>query len=151
MEMMKPKRDVKVYRLGEERVLPLGPLNFHIKHLYLIIEGKHDWGPSIDVHAEVDGKDTEVVSFDCLANGPHYHAPGSARPTPLDPKGVGDGFDWSMGMIRDHMPEMLSMAGYMSLAKTIDREMFASRWREVRQAILESAPPAYAVPANAHA
>lgn len=151
MDAMKSRRDVKVYKLGQERVLPIGPLTFHVKHRYVIIDGVEDWGASIDVMADIGGKETEVLSFDCFKNGPHYHAPGSSKPISLDPKSVGDGLEWTMGIFHEHLPEMLSMAGYMDFAKTIDRELFAKRWVEVKQAVLETAPAAYVVPVNAQA
>ena len=32
-----------------------------------------DAGLCIQVYAEVDGRDTELLRFDCFANAPHYH------------------------------------------------------------------------------
>ncbi len=150
MDAMKASRNVKVHKLGGTS-LSLGGLTFDIKHRIVIINGEEDHGASIDVLAPIEGKETEVLSFDCFKKGPHYHAPGSAKPVSLDPKSVGDGLDWTMGIFREHLPEMLSVAGYMDFAKTIDRELFATRWAAIKQAVLETAPAAYVVPVNAKA
>lgn len=145
---MTPGRMVKVYRLGEASV-PLGGLRFAINHRIVVINGEEDHGASIDVYAPIEGKETELIKFDCFVKSPHYHAPAKAKPHDIDTKSVGDGVDWVLGIIRSNMPEMLSLAGYMDLAKTLDRDVFAKHWTDVKNAVQTSKPASYDIPVNA--
>ena len=143
----KTGRTIKLYKLGSASV-SIGALKFQILHRIVIVDDEEDHGASIDVHGPVDGKETELIKFDCFEKGPHYHAPASSKPVDLDPAKFGDGRDWVFGVIRDSLPEMLASAGYADLSRTIDRELLARHWTEVRDAVLETTPASYDVPAD---
>ena len=58
----------------------------------------------------------------------------------LDPKEIGDAMDWSMRQIGEHLPEMIQTAGFIDLAKTVDRDALRGQAPDrVREAIAATA------------
>ena len=127
------------YKDTERQTVEIGGLRFEIMHRSL----QDDGGPTIEVYGDVDGESTQVLRFDCFRKAPHYHMPPSSPEVlKLDPATVGDGLDWSLAQIREHVPEMLATAGFTELSRAVDREALASDWTRVRDAVAATAPVA---------
>ena len=123
----------------EKETVEMGGLRFVVMNRNL----GEDGGPTIEVYGDVDGKSTQVLRFDCFRKAPHYHAPpGERSQLELDPAEVGDGLEWSLAQIRDHLPEMLTMAGFMKLSGDVDRQAFADGWTRVKDAVAATSPAA---------
>jgi hypothetical protein len=135
-------RTIQIYLLGSAEV-SVGPLRFDVRHRIVLVDGEEDHGASIDVYGPVDGKETELIKFDCFEKGPHYHAPADARPIDLDRSQQGNGLDWALATIREGLPELLAASGHAELARSLDRALLAARWTEVRDAVLATAPASY--------
>ena len=77
-----------------------------------------DHGPTLHVCGASDG--LEHLRFDCFENEPHYHyvrnADGGNLICRIDEHAEGDPIDWTIGRLRDRLPEMLEFAGVPELA-----------------------------------
>ena len=124
---------------SKKQTVEIGGLRFEVMHRSL----QDDGGPTIEVYGDIDGESTQVLRFDCFRKAPHYHMPPSSPEIlKLDPATVGDGLDWSMAQIREHIPEMLATAGFTELSRDVDREALAADWTRVRDAVAATAPVA---------
>jgi hypothetical protein len=72
----------------------------------------------IQVYGDVDGKDTEILRFDCFDQAPHYHyGPENHNiRLPMDKTTAGNPVGWTLGQIRNNLPAMVKRAGYDELA-----------------------------------
>lgn len=126
------------YSKSETQSVEMGGLRFVVSHRTL---GDGDGGPTIEVYGDVQGTDTQVLRFDCFRKVPHYHMPpSSSEVLKLDPAAVGDGLEWSLTQIREHIPEMLSTAGFIELAEEVDRSALQRGWTRVKEAVDATAP-----------
>lgn len=78
-------------------------------------------GVSIHVCDATDGG--EYLRFDAFDGDPHYHylTPGEGHTVIIfDDAALGDMFPWTLGCLRDRLPQMLAMAGAKELANRID-------------------------------
>lgn len=127
------------YTKTDQQTIELGGLRFVVMHR----EFRGDGGPTIEVYGKVGGKLEQVARFDCFRQQPHYHAPvEGAPPKQLDPAAVGDGLEWALTQIRDHMPELLETAGYPELARGVAREALARDWGRLKDAVSSTTPVA---------
>ena len=128
-------------RVSEKKTFNVGGLSFTVLHRELGEKYGSDGGVSIEVYGHVDGERTQVLRFDCFRKEPHYHMPPSSPgQLALDPKKVGNGLEWSFKQIREHLPEMIQTAGFVDLAKTVDREVLREEAvTQVRGAIADTA------------
>ena len=95
--------------------------------------GNADQGVSLQVAGHVDGKETELLRFDCFDNRPHYHY-GPEKDNVrimLDPTVAGNPIGWTMAQLRSRLPAMLARAGYEALALQIDPSLLVQRLAEV--------------------
>jgi hypothetical protein len=80
-----------------------------------------DFGPTLHVYGAEDG--IEHLRFDCFAHKPHYHyvLEGGAVNTVcrIDQIAQGDVVEWTIGRLRDRLPEMLEHCGVTELAEQI--------------------------------
>jgi len=130
-----------------------GPLCFAMQYRYLDGGAPHrqgmggngggnaDQGLCIQVVGQVDGKDTELLRFDCFDNHPHYHYGPENKNTRimLDPTVVGNPLGWTMAQLRSKLPVMLARAGYEGLAVQIDPAMLMQTLCEVEAKAREMA------------
>lgn len=80
-----------------------------------------DYGATVHV---CDGADqVEYLRFDCFESEPHYHYINSARGENLicriDEVAEGDPIEWTVGRLRDRLPDMLDLAGAHQLAGAV--------------------------------
>jgi hypothetical protein len=84
-----------------------------------------DGGVSIHVAGAEDGH--EYLRFDLFEQDPHYHyiEPSGARQTIVhyDRVAMGDMLAWTLGRLRQRLPEMLERAGGAALAAKLDRAL----------------------------
>jgi hypothetical protein len=80
-----------------------------------------DFGASVHVCDSTDS--VEYLRFDCFDSEPHYHyispAKGENLICRIDEVAEGDPIAWTVGRLRDRLPEMLELAGARQLADTV--------------------------------
>lgn len=82
-----------------------------------------DEGLCIEVRADVEGHDTELLRFDCFRVAPHYHYGPEAddERLMLDLTAAGDSLDWTLNVFeRGRLRSMIERAGYESVAMGLD-------------------------------
>ena len=81
-----------------------------------------DQGLMIQVFGEVDGKDTEILRFDCFDQTPHYHYGPENHNIRLnmDKTTAGNPVGWTLNNIRNNLPAMIQRAGYDDLAAKVE-------------------------------
>jgi hypothetical protein len=80
-----------------------------------------DFGASVHVCDSADS--AEYLRFDCFDSEPHYHyinpVKGENLICRIDEVAEGDPIAWTVGRLRDRLPEMLDLAGARRLAGTV--------------------------------
>lgn len=88
-----------------------------------------DEGLCIEVRADVDGEDTELLRFDCFRVAPHYHygpQAGDER-LMLDLTAAGDSLEWTLNCFeRGRLRSMIERAGYQTVADALDEAEVAA-------------------------
>lgn len=81
-----------------------------------------DQGLCVQVYAEADGKDTEILRFDCFDQHPHYHyGPENFNiRLDMDKTTAGNALGWTVNNLRENMVGMVRRAGYDDLANSLD-------------------------------
>ena len=115
--------------------LPAGPVRFvvEVRHLtdaaVAATMGKEptgeatidDYGGTVHVYGSEDG--LEHLRFDCFDGKPHYHyannAEGRNTVCRIDQHAEGDPIQWTLGRLRDRLPDMLDYAGVPELAALV--------------------------------
>jgi hypothetical protein len=117
--------------------LPVGPLRFVVEARHLddrAVAGNFsqepgeggdavfdDYGPTLHVYGAEDG--IEHLRFDCFANKPHYHYVREAGAVNIvcriDQYAEGDPIEWTIGRLRERLPEMLQYCGLTALAEEV--------------------------------
>ncbi len=107
-----------------ETVVPAGAVEIAMSYREDI---PGDAGLCIQIYAEVDGQDTELLRFDCFTNAPHYHyGPelGNER-LMLDATAAGDPLAWALERFeRGRLRPMIERAGYPAVAAVLDDDAF---------------------------
>ena len=88
-----------------------------------------DEGLCIEVRADVDGHDTELLRFDCFRVAPHYHYGPEAddERLMLDSTAAGDSLDWTLSCFqRGRLGPMIERAGYIEVANALDEDTVAT-------------------------
>jgi hypothetical protein len=115
------------------------PLTFIVRHQLwdANVEDHTDQGISIDVAADVDGKHTALLRFNCfdIERGYIYGPENPDLTTPgrvgggmgvhcrMDPITDGNPIGWTMRILSQKLPKMLDRAGYKEIAQTTDLAM----------------------------
>jgi hypothetical protein len=130
-----------------------GPLCFALQYRYIDGGAPHsqgaggrggsdaDQGVCLQVVGHVEGKETELLRFDCFDNHPHYHygpENGNIR-VMLDPTVTGNPIRWTMTQLRTKLPAMLARAGYTNVALQIDPSTLVQKLDEVETKACEMA------------
>jgi hypothetical protein len=124
----------------------VGVIDFTVQHRYLD-GGKPrgapsaDQGVTIQVAAQVDGKEAELLRFDCFDQMPHYHYGPEKKNEQLflDTTTAGNPIGWAMNQLRTKLPEMIQRAGYEDVAAQLDASLLASKLNEVEAMAREAA------------
>ena len=109
-----------------------GPVRFSFAYRDLLSDqgvGIHAWG-------DVDGKEVELLRFDCFGREPHYHYGPENRNERLmlDKTAEGDPLEWTLKQLRERLPDMVRRAGYDKLADSIDATVMGSALDELASA-----------------
>ena len=82
----------------------------------------NDQGLCLQVYSEIDGKDTEILRFDCFDQTPHYHYGPENHNIRLnmDKTTAGNPLGWTLENIRHRLSEMVLRAGYDDLAAKLE-------------------------------
>lgn len=101
-------------------VYKAGPLDITLEYRALMA----DQGVCAQVFASVDGKDTEILRFDCFDQNPHYHYGPENHNLRLflDKTTCGNPFGWTMDNLRENLPVMIVRAGYDDLAAAVEAQ-----------------------------
>lgn len=101
-------------------VYKAGPLDITLEYRALMA----DQGVCAQVFASVDGKDTEILRFDCFDQNPHYHYGPKNHNLRLflDKTTCGNPFGWTMDNLRENLPVMIERAGYDDLAAAVEAQ-----------------------------
>jgi hypothetical protein len=114
-----------------------GPLTFIVRHELWDgnIHDHADQGVSIDVAADVAGKETALLRFNCFDQEKSYvYGPenpelgglpggvdgGMGRFCRMDPIADGNPIGWTIKTLAKKLPKMLERAGYLQLAAATD-------------------------------
>ena len=111
---------------GNDATIDGGAISFAMRYR-TDIEG--DEGLCIEVRADVDGQDTELLRFDCFRVAPHYHYGPEADDERLflDLTAAGDSLDWTLGCFeRGRLGPMITRAGYEQVAASLDEGALSS-------------------------
>ena len=103
----------------EKTVVDAGTLRFGIKYRQEIM---HDQGIGIEVFSEIDGKEVEVLRFDCFDQRPHYHyGPEKENERQdIDKASAGNPLGWTLRQLRTRLQPMIRRAGYDEVANQLD-------------------------------
>jgi hypothetical protein len=90
-------------------------------------------GVCIQVIGQVQGKETELLRFDCFDLAPHYHygPEGKNEQFMIDKTTAGNPVGWSIRQLRERLPDMLRRAGYEDLVGQLDGNTVAQKLDEV--------------------
>ena len=82
-----------------------------------------DQGLCVQVYSEIDGKDTEILRFDCFDQAPHYHYGPENHNIRLsmDKTTGGNPLGWTLNNLRNNLPSMVRRAGYEDLADSLEK------------------------------
>ena len=92
-----------------------------------------DEGVAIHVYADLHGRQTELLRFDCLNDAPHYHygPDGKDERLMFDYTAEGDPIPWAIVRLRDHIVPMLIRAGFSDVARNLDYDLVQDRLNQV--------------------
>jgi len=104
---------------GETRV-EAGAVSFALQYRQEIMD---DQGLNIQVMAEVDGREVELLRFDCFDQNPHYHYGPEKKNERLflDKTTAGNPIGWTLKQLRTRLLEMVRRAGYDAVADEIEK------------------------------
>ena len=100
-------------------------------------------GATLRVSGRVDGQWEEVLRFDDFIEQPHYHVPASGDAIMVDREAVGAPLDFYVAQLRDHLGELLTDAGYESVAADVDLRAVSEDAERIRDAMIECVPDGY--------
>lgn len=115
------------------REIDLGGVKFAVE--YRRFKGDH--GPAIRVFGDVDGKEVQLLRFDCFDDDPHYHydPQGKNQIFHLDPLTMGSPLDFSLQQIGRNLRAMIKKAGFPQAASTFKEEDVPRSVDEIRGAV----------------
>ena len=93
-----------------------------------------DAGLCIQIYADVDGTDTELLRIDCFAKAPHYHygPEQNDERLMLDVTAAGDPLSWILGRFEQgRLRPMIERAGYPDVAAALDQAAFQEALPEI--------------------
>jgi hypothetical protein len=95
-----------------------------------------DQGVSIQVVGDVDGKETELLRFDCFDQRPHYHYDPDHKNEryDLDKTTAGNPIGWTLKQLRAKLPVMLAKAGFEDVAQRLDCDLVLKQLDQVEEA-----------------
>jgi hypothetical protein len=97
-------------------------------------------GVTLRVSGDVNGKQKELLRFDDFADRPQYRVPADGITTMFDRAALGVPLDWYIEQLRDHLGDLLTIAGYAKVASEVDLQAVTDHVEEIRQAMTDILP-----------
>lgn len=115
--------------MTKELKFDAGSINLRVEHRTF----GEDGGPALRVLAELDGKEVEVLRFDCFRKSPHYHYDpyGKNDMHELGKDEVPDPIAWTLEQLRSQLQPMIREAGYDGVAERVDQGAVAAALPEL--------------------
>ncbi len=121
----------------EKTMIDAGVVKFVLRYRQEIMD---DQGLGIQVTSDIDGREVEILRFDCFDQHPHYHYGPEKNNERLymDKTTAGNPLGWTLEQLRSSLPEMLKRAGYEDIAGQLDNyqqaALVATKLNEVEDA-----------------
>jgi len=111
--------------MSQEKIFQVGGIELHVSSRVFGDDG----GPSICVFGQVEGNAVQLLRFDCFRKDPHYHydPTGKDEYTKLESDSVG----WTIEQLNENLLEMITTAGYETVAETVDQKAVSAVLPEV--------------------
>ncbi len=118
--------------------IPAGNVEFLVETR----ESGDDGGPSIQVLATVEGREVQLLRFDCFRKGPHYHydPDGRNHHYDLDPLFIEDSLGWALTQLGERLGPLVERAGYPAVAQALDTPAVAAGLAQVEAHFRASSP-----------
>ncbi len=115
-------------------VIDAGPVSIAMSYRAEIM---NDQGLCVQLYSEVDGKDTEILRFDCFDQHPHYHYGPENHNIRLDmdQTTAGNPFGWTVEQLTGKLSTMVERAGYEDLSSELtSHPVSQDTWNKVEEA-----------------
>ena len=102
----------------------------------------HDRGPSLRVFGDVDGKEVQLLRFDCFEEEPHFHydPQGKNNRIFLNKARVSDPIAWTVDYLQGNFKSLVRIAGYPRLADSLNEGALDAAIPGVERALRDSIP-----------
>lgn len=110
----------------QRTIIDAGPVKFALRYRQEIMD---DQGLGLEVLSDIDGREVEILRFDCFDQHPHYHY-GPANKNErlyMDKTTAGNPLGWTLEQLRTRLPQMIRRAGYDSVADQLDNYQQATQ------------------------
>ena len=113
--------------MSQEKIFQVGGIELHVSNRVFGDDG----GPSIRVFGPVEGNSVQLLRFDCFRKDPHYHydPTGTDEYTKLDSES--DSVSWTIEQLNKNLSEMITTAGYETVAEIVDQKAVSAVLPEV--------------------
>ena len=116
----------------------VGGLRFNVRYS----KTANDRGPSLQVFGDVDGKEVQLLRFDCFEEEPHFHydPDGKNNRIFLNKARVSDPIAWTIEYLQGNVASLVRIAGYGRLADSLNEERLDAALPGVEKAMRDSVP-----------
>jgi len=113
--------------VSQEKVFQVGGIELCVSNRVFGDDG----GPAIRVFGQVEGNTVQLLRFDCFRKNPHHHYDPTGKDvhTKLDPES--DSVGWTIEQLNENLLEMITTAGYETVAETVDQKAVSAVLPEV--------------------
>ena len=94
-----------------------------------------DGGPALRVFGGVEGKQVQVLRFDCFRNDPHYHYDPSGKNDMHHLEKGADNIGWTIEQVKGQLQDMIRTAGYTALAGQVDMQAVSEVVPQIEKAM----------------
>jgi hypothetical protein len=102
-----------------------------------------DRGPSLQILGDVDGKEVQLLRFDCFEEEPHFHYDPNGKNNRifLNKARASDPIAWTIDYLRGNFTSLVRIAGYGRLADDLDEQALTAALPGIEKALRDSVPP----------
>jgi hypothetical protein len=117
-------------KIGDARI-EAGAVTFALQYRPLMA----DQGVSIQVVGCIEGREKELLRFDCFDQRPHYHYDPEDKNErfDLDKTTAGNAVGWTLQQLCTRLPAMLERAGFADIAKQLDCDLVLKKLEQVKE------------------
>jgi hypothetical protein len=101
-----------------------------------------DRGPSLQILGDVDGKEVQLLRFDCFEEEPHFHYDPNGKNNRifLNKARASDPIAWTIDYLRGNFTSLVRIAGYGRLADGLDEQALTAALPGIEKALRDSVP-----------